>query len=398
MKSFTFSVRFVRRIPDPVFPECERHILLCALSDLPEGLPTDPNPRKPRIDRLIWRDIKKHLLNEDGTPNTFHLKNKGITLIAQRVNKFGDQKIEKIELQFEQGQGIVDGGHTYELVMQNRSEIEDRNSNGNDDFSKISQFIKLEVLTGIAPDLSHEIAGGLNTAVQVQEMSLMELENEFDWIKDELRNERYADQIAYREGEPAPYDARDIIVLLDLFNVFDFRNDRSEHPVRAYTSKAQVLANYKAKQAQYKKLRPILKDILILHDTIAIEARDKHNDGGGRGGNLAFVEDRKRGEFEFLFNGKESKYRLGGGALFPMLAAFRWMVEINPTTELAEWRGGFSAVQALWNETGTELMRATQETSAELGRKPYAIGRSRNHWATLHKTVANADLVHRTAA
>jgi hypothetical protein len=393
MARFTIPVRFVRRIPDPVLPQCERHILLCAIGDLPKGLPTDPNPRKPRIDRLIWREIKKHLLNEEGTPNTFHLKNKGITLIAQRVNKMDD---EKVELLFEQGQGIVDGGHTYELLLQNLDEIDELNSNG--ESSKISQFIKLEVLTGVPSDLSPEIAGGLNTAVQVQEMSLLELKEGFRWIQDELQDEKYADQIAYSENETLAYDARDIVGLIDLFNVLDFPNDQTEHPVRAYTSKAQVLANYKKKQAQYEKLRPILRDILILHDIIAIEGRDKHNASGGKAGNLAFVEARKRGQFDFIFIGKESKYRLIGGALFPMLAAFRWMVEINPKSDLAEWRGGFSAVKALWKKTGPELMRATQGTSDELGRKPYAIGRSRNHWASLHKTVANADLVRRTAA
>lgn len=40
-------------------------------------------------------------------------------------------------------------------------------------------------------------------------------------------------------------------------------------------------------------------------------------------------------------------------------------------------------------------MRATQETSNDLGRKPYAIGRSRNHWQALYKTVASADSVRR---
>ena len=175
-----------------------------------------------------------------------------------------------------------------------------------------------------------------------------------------------------------------------------FPNDQTEHPVRAYTSKAQVLANYKKKPEEYEKLRPILKDILILHDTIAFEGRDKQS-RRREGGKLAFIEARKRGQFEFLFNGKESRFRLMGGALFPMLAAFRWMVTINPTTGLAEWRGGFSAVKTLWDKTGPELMRATQNTSDELGRKPYAIGRSRNHWASLHKTVANADLMRRAA-
>jgi hypothetical protein len=392
MKKFTIPARFIRRVPDPVFPHCERHVLIAAMKDLPPGLPTDPNPRKPRVDRLIWREIKKHLLNEEGTPNTFHLKNKGITLIADRVNKIDE---ENVELVFDDGQGIVDGGHTYELGQENRAEIEELNAGNNGEMPMITPFIKLEVLTGFPRELWPEIAGGLNTAVQVQEMSLMELQNEFDWIKEELHGQPYGKRIAYREGENAPYDARDLVVLLDLFNIFDFPNDGSEHPVRAYTSKAQVLSNYKAKQKQYENLRPILKDILMLHDTIALEGRDKHNSAGGKGGKLAFVESRKRGQFEFVFIGEESKYRVIGGALFPMLAAFRWLVQKNPKTGAVEWRGGFKAVRDLWDKTGPELMRATQETSNDLGRKPYAIGRSRNHWQALHKTVANADLMRR---
>jgi hypothetical protein len=391
MKKFSVPARFVRRVPDPVFSHCERHILIVAMKDLPVGLPTDPNPRKPRVDRLIWREIKKHLLNEEGTPNTFHLKNKGITLIAERVNKIDD---ENVELVFESGQGIVDGGHTYQLCQENRAEIDELNagSAGNGGMPPITPFIKLEVLTGFPPELWPEIAGGLNTAVQVQEMSLMELQNEFDWIKEELRGESYEDQIAYREGESAPYDARDIVVLLDLFNVLDFPNDGSDHPVRAYTSKAQVLSNYKAKQKQYERLRPILKDILTLHDVIALEGRNKHNSAGGKGGKLAFVESRKRGQFDFIFIGKESKYRVIGGALFPMLAAFRWLVQVNPKSGSVEWRGGFRTVKALWDQVGPELMRATHETSIDLGRRPYAIGRSRNHWQWLHTTLAKADL------
>jgi hypothetical protein len=38
-------------------------------------------------------------------------------------------------------------------------------------------------------------------------------------------------------------------------------------------------------------------------------------------------------------------------------------------------------------------MRATQETSEELARNPNAIGKSRNHWATLHSTVAKYQLI-----
>ena len=238
MKTFTIPARFVRRIPDPVFAHCERHVLVVAIQDLPSGLPTDPNPRKPKVDRSIWRDIRKHLLNEDGTANTFHLKNKGITLIADRINKIDD---DNVELVFADGQGIVDGGHTYQLCEENRTEIEQLNAARNGEGDLITPFLKLEILTGFPSELWPEIAGGLNTAIQVQEMSLMELENQFAWIKDELSDAPYADQIAYREGETAPYDARDIAVLLDLFNILDFPNGGSDHPVRAYTSKAKCL-------------------------------------------------------------------------------------------------------------------------------------------------------------
>src|SRR3954467_84204 len=112
MKRFTLPVRFARRLPDPVFPNCERHIIMCAVTDLPLDLPRDPNPRAQNIDRGIWREIKKHLLNEEGTANTFHLKNKGITIIAERVEKRSD---DEYELVIGPGQGIVDGAHTYDL-------------------------------------------------------------------------------------------------------------------------------------------------------------------------------------------------------------------------------------------------------------------------------------------
>jgi hypothetical protein len=371
---------------------------MCAVDDVPEGLPKDPNPRAQRIDRGIWRDIRKHLLNEEGTENTFHLKNKGITLIAASVERQAD---DEYRLSFREGEGIVDGAHTYELITSTRPELRELNDALDSDGTPITQFVKLEVLTGVAPDLGPEIAGGLNTAVQVQKMSLADLEQKFGWIKDELKDQPYAKEIAYRENEKARYDARDIVVLLELFNVVDFPTDGTEHPLRAYSSKAQVLTNYLKNTNHYERLRPLLKDILELHDLIGLQARNKHNEPGGKkAGKLVYVEggSKKRSPFDFVFIGKQAKYRLVGGALFPMLAAFRWMVEEDPNTGVLQWRGGFRNVKALWNEVGAELMRATQSTSDELGRKPPAIGRSRNHWASLYKTVTTADLIKRASS
>ena len=75
-----------------------------------------------------------------------------------------------------------------------------------------------------------------------------------------------------------------------------------------------------------------------------------------------------------------------------MLGAFRWMVVEGPDGK-AQWSGGFDKVLELWHEVGAELMKATQETSEERDRNPNSIGKSRNHWATLHSTVAKYQLI-----
>jgi hypothetical protein len=112
----------------------------------------------------------------------------------------------------------------------------------------------------------------------------------------------------------------------------------------------------------------------------------------GKYGNLSFVESKARGEFTFPFTSETNKYRLMNGALYPMLGAFRWMVDKDPKTGKSRWRGGFRNVLRLWESAAAELLRATVQTSVELGRNPNAIGKSRNHWSNLYTRVALRDL------
>lgn len=383
MSTFTVETKFARRVPDPVLgATAQRHILFVPVEKMPTGFPRDPNPRLPRINRSIWRDIKKHLLNEEGTPNTFHLKNKGITVLAQAVNKLDD---DRYELVFEPGDGILDGGHTYELVSETQGTIRERIAAGED----LQQFAKLEVLTGVPSALAVEVAGGLNTAIQVQQFALENQRESFNWIRDELQSEPYAKMIAFKEGEECPYDVRDILVLLELFNISDFPNKGSEFPQRACLNKANVLDNFVAQPEHYEVLRPILKDILSLHDLVQLEARARHNKAGGRAGALSFFEgDEDKGtSFDFHFIGKSAPYKMTKAALFPMLGAFRWLVRMNDTTGTAEWDGGFAFVRQVLTATAQELMRETKESYEDNKRQVIALGRSRAHWRALYGIV-----------
>lgn len=404
MKSQILRVHNARRVPNPNIFGAERHIFTVSATELPDDLPKDPNPREQRIDRGIYREIKDSLMNaSDTTPNTFYDKNKGITILAHSVHKLNDSEYQ---LDFMPGQGILDGGHTYEICRSSRQFILDFNdsiaearstSDPNPTFRQdidivqdemplaIKQFVEVRVMTGMPASLTAELAGGLNTSVQVQEWALANLENQFDWMKTELLGESYLPKIAFRQNElDTILDVRDILMILDLFNISDYPTGGNSFPIRAYTSKSAVLDSYLANADKYKKLKPILKDVLLLHDIISKDARNYHNEAGGKAGLLAFVEA-TRGK-AFLFTGENADYRLVRGALFPMLGAFRWMVEETQTG--IQWKSGFAGVKKLWRKSAGELMAATQETSVSLGRNPNAIGKSRNHWATLYRTLA----------
>lgn len=384
---FPLPCRIARRIPDPsqVFDGLERHILFPRVRDVPRGIPLDPNARATNIHRRIYRQIEESLLDrQDAHPGTFHLKHKGITVLAQSVKKLGpnDAGEDVYSITIGDGEGIVDGGHSYELIVGCEEELPE------------DQYVKIEVLTRVPPVWIPAIAGGLNTSVQVHDMSLENLKKKFEWIKEELKGEPYFDLIAWRQNESGKeLDARDVIALMTCFNIELFPNDGENQPVQAYEKKKSCLDFFTKDPTSYRRVRPILKDILTLHDTIRYEARDIWNKKtGGKFGKFAFVDNKKHGKFKFPFIDKESDSRMMNGALYPMLGAFRWMVEEDDSGDF-RWKGDFENVLALWRTLAHELIRTTEGTSNELGRNANAIGKSRNHWAQLHRTIAMRQLL-----
>jgi hypothetical protein len=387
--SYRFRPSIARRIPDPNFKStngAERHIFMMPAKNLPVGIPYDPNARRPNTNKRVYRTVEKSLLGLEGEPGTFHLKNKGITIIAESVKQTG----EEYDVDMKTGiHGIVDGGHTYEIITTNLE---------NPALSP-DQYVTVEIRTGIPEGWIPDIAGGLNTSVQVQDMSLDNLKGQFEWIRAELKSASYAKEIAWSENDPGEYDARDLVSLLMMFNIELFPNANDEHPVAAYEKKSTALKLFENKGPSFERLRPILKDILVLHDTVASSAKDVWNKAvpGGKGGNLSFIETRKKGAFNFHFIGQKGDSRLMGGALYPILGAFRWYVDSDPTTLDMKWRGGFKSALMAWQQDGSELLKATKQMSDDLGRNPNAIGKSRPHWANLHTIVAKKDLMRRTA-
>ncbi|MXZ86929.1 MAG: hypothetical protein F4Z02_14905 [Acidimicrobiia bacterium] len=397
-----------RRMPDPNFGGAETHYMLVPASEFPVGIPLDANPREPNVNRPVYRDVSRSLRQQDDSvEGTFHLKHRGITVVASAVSKSREARedgMDVYELHFpsDSGYGIVDGGHSYAIVCQAVEE----------GMAPSNEYIRLEVMTGLpAADLITEIAGGRNTSIQVQAKSLLDLKNEFQFLKDALAPDGWADRIAWHENQEGDVDVVDIIAIMSCFDIAG-HPDRSSHPVDAYRRKASMIDRFEKDSDRYRRLTPVLRDILHLHDLIASDSEWRWQEmggvsgSGGKYGALEMVEQVKQGRPKFKFpflEGVESSKRLRRPALFPILASFRLLLVQSlqgaPYGQYqgVEWRDGFDSVKELWAAAGYQLLKVFYEHWESTGRDLHAAGRSPALWGSIYKELAVIDFERRSA-
>ncbi len=388
-------------MPDPNFEGAETHFLLVPASAVPADLPLDANPREANINRPVYRAVGKSLRQEDDSiEGSFHLKHRGLTIVASEVTKAaeGVDGLDVLEIHFPHSgnYGIVDGGHSYALIRKAQDEgaIPD------------SEYVKFEVMTGLAPEgLVTDIAGGRNTSMQVQEKSLLDLNDEFQFLKDALADDGWADRIAWHEGQDGEIDVVDLIAMLSCFDTISYP-DRSSHPVDAYRRKKSMLDKFQSDPHKYRRLTPIIRDVMYLHDWIAYDSEKRWQQiggvsgSGGKYGRLDMVENKKSGKEDFVFPfvpGVSADKRLRRPAIFPILAAFRLILINDPVGDdfgqyrPVRWRQNVDEVTELWEHAGGQLLRTFYEHWDSTGRDLHAAGRSPALWGSIYKELAVID-------
>jgi hypothetical protein len=379
----------MRKVSHPVFQTIDKYWLTVAAKDFPSGISTAANARDPvGLNRRVYQDVRNSLDGKNATPGTFDLMNKGITILARNVKMVDkDKGILDLVIDDDEG-GIVDGAHTAQII----TEANDEGTTPEE------QHVEVYVRTGVISDLVSDIARGLNTGIQVAPQSIYNIAGVFDWLKDEISSERYKDRISWRESDDEEYDVRDLISILEVFNIFDFPNDVNvaKHPIAAYEKWSLPLKKFaddyaenksSLEKSKYYRLRRLLKDGLFLYDRIRHDFREIHNKEGGSAGKMNIIEEasERRGKFDFPFSGlPDNKYRLTKGATFPILGAFRTYVRESSKSGEAQWRGGFERVLQVWEEVGPNLVEETFQLTREGMRNPDAIGKNRKHWASLY--------------
>jgi len=394
-QSIKIKTRAIRRIPEFAHHLGERYIAIVAVEDLPLNLPTTPNPRDPNINRLIWKQVKKELMNEgDASPNTFHLKNKGITIVAGKCTKKTNQKQEILEVVFDskQDHGIVDGGHTYHLLKQQQQPIVDHNIACLSDktIEPITQYVKLEILAGYDNTFIPEIARGLNTGIQVKEQSLSDLLGNYDAIKEALKTTNVAKKVSYNENGTNPINITDLIKYSYILNTAMF-NDTTADPSRAYASLKLVLNHWNSHLAIYNSLAEHIYTIGYLADYISYAARDAWNSQGRgkRGGNLSIISQAKRKSFKFHFLNKSTKYRLENAVLLPCLSAFRAFLSYDEATNKFTWTRDLDSLCKIWDVYGAQMMATAHDPN--MGATMNAKGKNPQLWKMLYLQMRDID-------
>lgn len=361
------------------------HFLFILLKDLPNDLPTTPNPRKPDMDA---RPCKQMLETLETEPEYFTDCNRGLHLIAEKVNYLPNEK--KIVVDFgldEEGNpkgGLVDGGHSY-LVLKKKKEDESLND----------LPIFLTIIEG-AEGFATKLARARNTSVQVADKSIANLEQEFEDIKKFLGG--YSDKVIYFENENIGEDAavfqiEELLALLTALNKDLYPNGNNNQPTVAYTGVASCFNKWRnsRNRPSYAKLYLLLPEIVDAYEYLYANFENYAKEAGiKRLGGINGIEtyrgkgDNKKPVSILLpFSGKSVRYKLSKGFSLPIFAALRFLLEEQNNRYY--WTVD---PKKFLDKHGSKLVRQVLEAhTKEYNSNPNKTGKSKVLWQNIANTV-----------
>ncbi|MGB7210028.1 MAG: AIPR family protein [Pyrinomonadaceae bacterium] len=376
----------VRKLTDPNDNSIRIVHAFINVNDLPDDLPSDPDPRRPKDSGVVPKRISESLLSNDGK---FHLLNRGITISAETYDFDNKNNVLVLQMPLDDARyGILDGGHTYWAIKKYKGDLQlDLERTVAGEIRKVDvltdQFVHVEILENVDEHLA-DIAEARNFSVPLKSSTLAGYRKKFDWLIDALGPERAKKIIRQSENDDEPVPVLDVIQVLGAVNPVLFADER---PARdAYTSAGKILGYFVDENDPYefKKMRNIALDVLKLYDYIRLTFEDKYNaadDAGRRGRFGARVEARemkeKRGakmkaRYYWIDDSRyiQGKSAIDKGFAIPLISGFRVLLE--------EEKGQFKWLSdpfRLFDKYGDKLVKAIMNASDNGNNEPWAVAR-----------------------
>ena len=275
---------------------------------------------------------KEMMSSVEGSPEFFHLKNRGITYFCERF-QYDNQShklvvtipnVPKSKLDEEASPrfGIADGGHTFKVVEDVVHDIESyrQDEDWKEPFVRV-HFLASE-MGSILGGIEDEVVEALNTSAQVKRFTLEEYRGKFDPLKEALTASRFdISQVAFRENEDKPWHIREIVQRLACF-----LKDRWKitPPSSMYRSKDKSLELFISDDGgDFQKLYPIIKDVVTFPEFI--QSALSENIEGRKLGKVKGVKKVSK-QFRRERTDYLSDYRMDGAIVLPMASAFRTLL------------------------------------------------------------------------
>lgn len=378
-------------VPDPKQKNLQIVHAYPRIIDFPSGqIPDKVNPRSHEKLQPKMVDVIAESLREN--PEWFHLNNRGLTILAEKVHYDQHAKELTVTLTSEDIHGMVDGATTDRTIARLKSEVPE--------FGKIKEMelpdffrkanLHIEILVGDLDDMLVQLSSARNTSVQVKDFALEDLGGGFGWLKTILESpsSEFRNRIQYRQNEPErPVNVMTVLGLLTLFHPL-WATEKRE-PVPVYTNKGTILDYFRDEQWKpgYRQLSPVVLDILRLYDFIHVQFPTKYEqyktEQGERSklGNRREVGFKEKGVYTLPLTQQTVQYLIPDGWLYPILAAHRMLLEFN---DEASWTMN---PQTMFNNIGASLVADVVESSDAVGGSVVIVGRNRTLWSSLRKSV-----------
>lgn len=347
------------------------------------------NPREQKMTTNVAKNIIESL-NEN---ENFHELNRGVVISAYDVRYDNSNNELIIMLENSEIHGNIDGGHTLRAIL-DKNNKHDTNEN---------RYVFFEIFTGIESPV--ELAAARNTSVQVDLKSIAELENSFEEIKSAFEGLPFADRIQYKMNEHyseniSPIDVREIIAITAMFSqsMYPYKTSSGvlseTQPIQCYSGKEATLRKFLNMDSQdksqqkvnrdtmVKNMKPIIKDIFCLWETVEREFASTANSANKRYGTRKYSKyDKDKIVSCTLFEQYDLQYAVPKGIMYPLIGAFRSLVKIDEETGLYYWQKNPFDV---WKAIGSKLVSIILDEKVE---NPDVLAKNANLWSNLFKEI-----------
>ena len=284
--------------------------------DIPNNIPMECNPRLQNMKSAVVKAIKQTLVEDDGL---FHILNRGITITAESIKVKGNSLV--IEINDFETQGCIDGGHTYKSILEYQDIIQPE-----------TQYVTIEILTGnIVMNNFVKLAMARNRSQQVQDKSLAELNNEFDWIKEVIKNENIS--VVYKENEDGNVPVEFIIWIMTVVNSRFGESTCTARPKESMTAFIKYNKEYglNIEKNPFYAAKDILIDSMKVFDFIEVHFGNKIKC-------FSKIKVVNKGNFKSTIYGTPMKYKIPKQFLYPVYTAMRAIIGVDDKTGLLFWK------------------------------------------------------------